>query len=148
VMLPMKALGRLPEAAMRERARFLLASLGLGEHVGKRPDQLSGGQRQRVAVARALANDPPLILADEPTGSLDSRASEQVFLILRALGDRQRKTVIAAPPDREPARRMDRRIVLEDGAIVSDGGKRGAAQGSDPSPPSADANTRTPTRGV
>ena len=63
-------------------------SLGLADHVRKRPDQLSGGQRQRVAVARALANDPPVILADEPTGSLDSKSSEQVFEILRDLVER------------------------------------------------------------
>jgi lipoprotein-releasing system ATP-binding protein len=120
VMLPMKALGRLPDAERRERAHFLLASLGLAEHVGKRPDQLSGGQRQRVAVARALANDPPLILADEPTGSLDSKSSEQVFQILRDLVDRDGKTVVAVTHDLDLARRMDRRVVMEDGAIVSD----------------------------
>ena len=72
VMLPMRALGALSNSAMQERAHGLLASLGLADHVHKRPDQLSGGQRQRVAVARALANEPPIILADEPTGSLDS----------------------------------------------------------------------------
>jgi lipoprotein-releasing system ATP-binding protein len=78
VMLPMRALGRLSPAAMHERAEMLLVSLGLADHIRKRPDQLSGGQRQRVAVARAVANEPPLILADEPTGSLDSKSSEQV----------------------------------------------------------------------
>ncbi|MBO0764580.1 MAG: ABC transporter ATP-binding protein [Hyphomicrobiaceae bacterium] len=123
VLLPMQALGRLPDEKMRERARFLLTSLGLGEHVGKRPDQLSGGQRQRVAVARALANDPPVILADEPTGSLDSTASAQVFQILRDLVDTRRKTVVAVTHDIDLARRMDRRVVLEDGAIVSDDGR-------------------------
>ena len=107
---------------MRDRAASLLASLGLAEHALKRPDQLSGGQRQRVAVARALANDPPLIRADEPTGSLDSSSSEQVFQILRDLVDRQRKTVVAVTHDLDLARRMDRRIVLDDGAIVSDDG--------------------------
>ena len=122
VALPMRALGALPETERRERAHFLLATLGLAEHALKRPDQLSGGQRQRVAVARALANDPPVILADEPTGSLDSKSSEQVFLILRELVDRDGKTVIAVTHDLDFARRMDRRIVLEDGAIVSDDG--------------------------
>ena len=122
VMLPMQALGGLPEEAMRERAAALLASLGLAEHASKRPDQLSGGQRQRVAVARALANDPPVILADEPTGSLVSASSQQVIQILRDLVDRGRKTVVAVTHDLELARRMDRRIVLEDGAIVSDDG--------------------------
>ena len=86
----------------------------------KRPDQLSGGQRQRVAVARALANDPPVILADEPTGSLDSKSSEQVFQILRDLVDQRGKTVVAVTHDLDMARRMDRRIVLQDGSIVSD----------------------------
>jgi lipoprotein-releasing system ATP-binding protein len=75
VLLPMRALGRQSSDAMRMRARDLLGLLGLGDHMNKRPDQLSGGQRQRVAVARALANEPPIILADEPTGSLDSKAS-------------------------------------------------------------------------
>jgi lipoprotein-releasing system ATP-binding protein len=120
VMLPMKALGGLPPDAMRDRAGSLLASLGLAEHALKRPDQLSGGQRQRVAVARALANDPPLIFADEPTGSLDSASSQQVFQILHDLVDRQRKTVVAVTHDLDLARRMDRRVVLEDGAVRSD----------------------------
>ena len=120
VMLPMQALGRLAEAERHARAQSLLAALGLADHAGKRPDQLSGGQRQRVAVARALANDPPVILADEPTGSLDSKSSEQVFQILRELAERDGKTVVAVTHDLELARRMHRRIVLEDGAIMSD----------------------------
>ena len=120
VMLPMKALGGLSAVVMRERAMSLLASLGLAEHTMKRPDQLSGGQRQRVAVARALANDPPVILADEPTGSLDSVSSEQVFQILRDLVDQRGKTVVAVTHDLDIARRMDRRILLQDGGIVSD----------------------------
>ena len=120
VMLPMRALTVLAEEEMRARAGALLASLGLAEHASKRPDQLSGGQRQRVAVARALANDPPLILADEPTGSLDSASSEQVFSILRDLVDKSGKTVIAVTHDLGLAARADRRISLVDGAIVSD----------------------------
>jgi lipoprotein-releasing system ATP-binding protein len=120
VMLPLRALGRLPATEMAERADALLASLGLYEHARKRPDQLSGGQRQRVAVARALANDPPLILADEPTGSLDSRSSEQVFEILRGLVDQHGKTVVAVTHDLELASRMDRRLQLVDGRIVAE----------------------------
>ncbi len=96
----------------------------MGEHAHKRPDQLSGGQRQRVAVARALANDPPLIFADEPTGSLDSKSSEQVFLILRDLVDRHGKTVVAVTHDLGLAARMDRQIQLMDGGIVSDSAPR------------------------
>jgi len=120
VMLPMRALGALSPAAMRERAASLLTALGLGEHIAKRPDQLSGGQRQRVAVARALANDPPLILADEPTGSLDSRSSEQVFEILREVVEGRGKTVVAVTHDLGLAARMHRRIQLMDAAVEAD----------------------------
>jgi lipoprotein-releasing system ATP-binding protein len=91
------------------------------------PDQLSGGQRQRVAVARAIANDPPLLLADEPTGSLDSASSEQVFQILRDLVSRGGKTVVAVTHDLGLAARMDRRIRLVDGAIASDDRHRNPA---------------------
>jgi lipoprotein-releasing system ATP-binding protein len=122
VMLPMRALGALDDREMPVRAAALLEALGLAEHRHKRPDQLSGGQRQRVAVARALANDPPVILADEPTGSLDSRASGQVFQILRDLVDRSGKTVVAVTHDLALASRMDRRIQLVDGAVAVDSG--------------------------
>ena len=120
VMLPMRALRRLSPKAMQERAAELLGSFGLADHLHKRPDQMSGGQRQRVAVARALANDPPVVLADEPTGSLDSAASEQVFQILRDLVDKRGKTVVAVTHELDFAARMDRRINLIDGGIVSD----------------------------
>jgi len=120
IVLPMRALGRLTPPQMRKRAADLLDSLGLAEHRHKRPDQLSGGQRQRVAVARALANDAPLILADEPTGSLDSKSSEQVFQILRDLVDDRGKTVVAVTHDLDLAARMDRRVHLMDGGIESD----------------------------
>ena len=120
VMLPMRALGKLSARQMKERAEGLLASLGLEDHLAKRPDQLSGGQRQRVAVARALANDPPVILADEPTGSLDSKSSEQVFQILRDLVDKDGRSVVAVTHAIDLAERMDRRVHLVDGRIVSD----------------------------
>ena len=117
VEIPMRRLRRLGRAEIRERAAELLASLGLGEHIDKRPDQLSGGQRQRVAVARSLANDPAVILADEPTGSLDSHSSEQVFNILESLVRERGKTVIAVTHDLDMAARMDRQIRLVDGKI-------------------------------
>ncbi|MFY9599791.1 MAG: ABC transporter ATP-binding protein [Pseudolabrys sp.] len=126
VTLPMRALGRLPDEVMRSRARNLLGSLGLGEHVSKYPDQLSGGQRQRVAVARAMANEPPVILADEPTGSLDSKASEQVFEVLQELVTKKGKTVVAVTHDLRLAERMDRHIELLDGRVIADEQHHGA----------------------
>jgi lipoprotein-releasing system ATP-binding protein len=128
VTLPMRALGRLTPRQMRERGADLLASFGLAEHMHKRPDQMSGGQRQRVAVARALANDPPVVLADEPTGSLDSASSEQVFQILRDLVDKKGKTVVAVTHDLDLAARMDRRVHLVDGRIVQDEAARVLAE--------------------
>lgn len=120
IMIPMRRLGRLDAGGRLERALGILASLGLEAHARKRPDQLSGGQRQRVAVARALANDPPLILADEPTGSLDTKSSEQVFEILRQLVERDGRTVVAVTHDLAMADRMHRRIHLVDGRITED----------------------------
>jgi lipoprotein-releasing system ATP-binding protein len=114
VEIPMRKLGRLSPGQRRERASHLLESLGLAGHLDKRPDQLSGGQRQRVAVARALANDPPLVLADEPTGSLDSKSLEQVFAILDELVRKRGKTVVAVTHDAALAARMDRRLQLID----------------------------------
>jgi len=120
VALPMRALGRLSPRAITARAEDLLGSLGLGDHRRKSPDQLSGGQRQRVAVARALANDPPVILADEPTGSLDSAATSQVFDILRGLVTEHGKTVVAVTHDLNLTAQMQRRIQIIDGRLTSD----------------------------
>ncbi|TVQ52594.1 MAG: ABC transporter ATP-binding protein [Rhodobacteraceae bacterium] len=120
VLIPMRRLGRLGERAMRARAEALLAALGIADQAAKRPDQLSGGQRQRVAVARALANEPEIVLADEPTGSLDSAASEQVFQLLRDVARADGRAVVAVTHDHALADRMDRRIHLVDGAVESD----------------------------
>jgi lipoprotein-releasing system ATP-binding protein len=120
VALPMRALGRLPPRAIVARAEELLDSFGLGDHRHKTPDQLSGGQRQRVAVARALANDPPVILADEPTGSLDSVSTAQVFGILRDLVALRGKTVVAVTHDLNLASQMHRRIHVVDGRLAND----------------------------
>ncbi|EAQ36007.1 putative ATP-binding transport protein [Nitrobacter sp. Nb-311A] len=118
VALPMRALGRLSSRAATLRAEELLISFGLRDHLRKTPDQLSGGQRQRVAVARALANDPPVILADEPTGSLDSLATAQVFGILRDLVTLRGKTVVAVTHDINLAVQMHRRIHVVDGKLA------------------------------
>ncbi|MGJ5035277.1 MULTISPECIES: ABC transporter ATP-binding protein [unclassified Bradyrhizobium] len=120
VALPMRALARLSPRAITQRAEELLASLGLAEHLRKTPDKLSGGQRQRVAVARALANDPPVILADEPTGSLDTAATAQVFGILRDLVTLRGKTVVAVTHDLNLAAQMQRRVHIIDGRLAQD----------------------------
>ena len=114
VMLPMRQLGRLSASAMRERAHHLLASLDIEVEAVKTPGALSGGQRQRVAVARALANDPLLILADEPTGALDSKNGAAVFAIFRRLADEGR-TVIVVTHDDRLARSAERAIHIVDG---------------------------------
>lgn len=121
VILPMAKLGRLPEAARRARAAALLADLGLKDHLHKRPDQLSGGQRQRVAIARAMANEPLVILADEPTGNLDTASSATVREILSELVHAQNRTVVAVTHDPEFARAGDRIVRIVDGRIESDG---------------------------
>jgi lipoprotein-releasing system ATP-binding protein len=120
VALPMRALGKFPPRAIIARAEELLDSFGLGDHRRKTPDQLSGGQRQRVAVARALANDPPVILADEPTGSLDSVSTAQVFGILRDLVAVHGKTVVAVTHDLNLASQMHRRLHIVDGRLAND----------------------------
>jgi lipoprotein-releasing system ATP-binding protein len=117
VMLPMRRLGRLAPAAAEARARELLDRLGVGDQARKRPSQLSGGQRQRVAIARALANDPLVILADEPTGNLDSASSANVRSILHDLTHELGKTVVAVTHDGAFAAAADRRIGLVDGRL-------------------------------
>ena len=119
VLLPMRALGRLPDGAMRERARSLLVSLGLDGHTHKLPGQMSGGQRQRVAIARALANEPLVILADEPTGNLDTHSSEQVLGIFRRLVDDTGRAIVMVTHDLDLAARADRQIRIVDGRIVT-----------------------------
>lgn len=120
VMIPMQKLSALAATEQKDRATGLLQDLGLEDLLHRQPAQLSGGQRQRVAVARALANAPDLILADEPTGSLDSVATEQVFTALQSIVDQQKTTVIAVTHDMDIAGRMQRRIHLVDGKIDYD----------------------------
>ena len=120
VLIPMRKLGRLDEAAMRARGTELLARLGLGDKLGRRPDQLSGGERQRCAIARALANAPLILLADEPTGNLDTANAEKVFDIFSTLARDEGKTVIAVTHDLGLASHASRRIRIVDGRIVED----------------------------
>ncbi len=118
VMLPMRRLGRLPDGEARKRAEGLLTDLGLTGQIHKLPKQMSGGQAQRVAIARALANDPVLILADEPTGNLDTVSSKNVQSILKDLAHRQGRTVLAVTHDPDFARQADRRIHIVDGRVA------------------------------
>ena len=114
VMLPMQRLAERSADATRTHTMALLERLGIADQADKFPSQLSGGQRQRAALARALANDPLLILADEPTGNLDSAATLNVRQLLRELADGG-QTVVAVTHDREFARAADRVVGLVDG---------------------------------
>ncbi|MEO8113052.1 MAG: ABC transporter ATP-binding protein [Phenylobacterium sp.] len=116
VALPQMIAGRSRPAA-RERARMLLSELGLAERVDHQPAQLSGGEQQRVAVARALANGPRVLLADEPTGNLDPTTSGAVFENLYALARSQGVAALVATHNLELARHMDRVFALRDGHL-------------------------------
>ncbi|HNQ91762.1 MAG TPA: ABC transporter ATP-binding protein [Alphaproteobacteria bacterium] len=118
VMIPMRKLGKLSDKEIREQALSRLIELGLEEHAHKLPSQLSGGQRQRVAVARALANNPRLILADEPTGNLDTHSSQVVQDMLAHLVKVHGCSVVVVTHDPEFAKRCDRIITIVDGKIV------------------------------
>jgi len=106
--------------ARRERAANLLDLVGLGDRLDALPSQLSGGQRQRVAVARALANDPALLLTDEPTGSLDSQSGEEVMALLAELNQNQGATILVVTHDRRVAQGTQRIVRMKDGRVVGD----------------------------
>jgi lipoprotein-releasing system ATP-binding protein len=120
VLIPIRRLGALQPAQAQARALTLLGSLGLADAAAKMPEQLSGGMRQRVAIARALANDPVLLMADEPTGNLDTRNAAAVFDIFARLALEEGRAVIVVTHDAELAQRATRRIHLVDGRVVSD----------------------------
>jgi lipoprotein-releasing system ATP-binding protein len=107
-----------------QRARELLGRTGLGHRLRHRPAELSGGEQQRVAIARALSNRPALILADEPTGNLDSENTEQVFALLKQLNREENLAVVCVTHNLELAARMDRLIQMRDGRVVKDQGGR------------------------
>ena len=118
VALPMIYAG-MDKKSRNERAAALLSSVGLGDRMNHLPSELSGGQRQRVAIARALANNPAIIMADEPTGNLDSKSTIDVMNIFRGLYDEGR-TIILVTHEPEIATYASRNVVLRDGLIVED----------------------------
>jgi len=118
VVVPMR-LGGVSRAKAKARADELLERVGLGERTHHRPAQLSGGQQQRVAIARALVNDPHVILADEPTGNLDSRTSDEIMHLLQKLNE-QGKTIIMVTHENDIAAWARRVVRMRDGIIESD----------------------------
>ncbi len=119
VELPMIFQG-IPKQVRAKRAQALLERVGLGDRAAHRPNELSGGERQRVAIARALANDPEIILADEPTGNLDSESGGTILELLRRLSREDGKTVIIVTHDPEAAAIADRIVRLKDGRVIEE----------------------------
>jgi putative ABC transport system ATP-binding protein len=119
VGVPMR-LARVGPAEREQRVRVLLELVGLGGHAAQRPYELSGGQQQRVAVARALANEPRLLIADEPTGQLDSETGRSIMDLLRAVVRARGMTALVATHDSALLDRADRVITLRDGVVISD----------------------------
>jgi ABC-type lipoprotein export system ATPase subunit len=128
VELPM-ALDGVPARERRERARALLEQVGLGGRLKHRPDRLSGGEQQRVAIAVAMANQPRLLLADEPTGEVDSEAAEQIFKTLRAFNREHGVTIIIVTHDVNVASRVDRVVGMRDGRTSTEILRRRAEDG-------------------
>jgi putative ABC transport system ATP-binding protein len=119
VELPMLYAKGISAHERRQRARESLERVGLGSREGHRPNQLSGGQQQRVAIARALVNRPAILLADEPTGNLDSKVTAEIMALLQALNDAG-TTIVFVTHEPDVAQYAKRRVVFKDGAIISD----------------------------
>src|ERR687892_1595281 len=123
VMLPMDFADKVPAGQRRDRAQHLLDRVGIGDQADKMPSKLSGGQQQRAAIARALANDPPLLLADEPTGNLDSATAEAVLELVADLNTDGR-TIVVVTHERDIRSIVGREITLMDGRVVTDESER------------------------
>jgi putative ABC transport system ATP-binding protein len=121
IMLPVDFSGHYKRRISKERAFELLKLMELEDHAYKLPAYISGGQKQRVAIARSLANDPPIIVADEPTGSLDTLTAENIFEIFEKLIE-QGRTIIMVTHDNNLAPRFTRRLLIADGTITTDSG--------------------------
>lgn len=119
VQVPMFEMGW-PVSERQRRARELLAAVGMDHRLDHLPSKLSGGERQRVAIARSLANDPPILLADEPTGNLDSRNAHQIMELLQKVHRERGMTMVLVTHDMHVARAADRIVTMRDGEVVSD----------------------------
>jgi ABC-type lipoprotein export system ATPase subunit len=128
VELPMILEGIEPGPA-RSRARLLLEAVGLSHRIEAKPDRLSGGEQQRVAIATALANDPPLLLADEPTGELDSQTASEIFAVFRSLNEEFAVTILIVTHDPAIAEAVDRVVAIRDGRISTESFRRIRFQG-------------------
>ena len=117
VMMPGLIRGA-PKKEVEEQAKELLSRIGLADRWNHRPGELSGGEQQRVAIARALINNPSVVLADEPTGNLDSSTAETIFELLREINQRSKQTILVATHNISMAKRMDRVIAMADGKIA------------------------------
>ena len=118
VMMPQMIAGK-GKAAAKDKASELLKAVGLGDRMDHRPAKLSGGEQQRVAIVRALANDPKILLADEPTGNLDPETSDSVFDVLMGLVRNSGMSALIATHNLDLARKMDRMVTLKDGKLVA-----------------------------
>jgi putative ABC transport system ATP-binding protein len=126
VMLPMDFARKIPVGERRDRARHLLERTGVGDQADKVPATLSGGQQQRAAIARALANDPPILLADEPTGNLDSTTADAVLELFAELNS-DGHTIVVVTHERDIRSIAGRQVTLMDGRVVTDEGERAGA---------------------
>jgi len=123
VMLPMDFAKKIPVGERRDRAQHLLERMGVGDQADKVPATLSGGQQQRAAIARALANDPPILLADEPTGNLDSHTADAVLELFADLNTHG-QTIVVVTHERDIRSIAGRQVTLMDGRVVTDEGER------------------------
>lgn len=119
VELPMLYAG-VPKKERKERAEYYLEMMGMAERMSHKPDELSGGQKQRVAIARALCNDPAILLADEPTGALDSETGRTIMDIFHRLNEEQGKTIVLITHSKELAEETQRIVTIQDGQIVAE----------------------------
>jgi ABC-type lipoprotein export system ATPase subunit len=130
VMMPLSyTADQLSEREWHRRAKALLERVGLGDRLDHEPSQLSGGQQQRVAIARALVNNPPVVLADEPTGALDSRTTEEILRLFQRLNDEEGITIIIVTHDPNVAGHTKRVVRIKDGLIEDDGSFTAARAG-------------------